>query len=44
MLDAAGPLVAAMEELTVLEKPDPEVVLSAIQQPLMFLGNVSAPF
>ena len=44
MLDAAGPLVAAMEELTVLEKPDPEVVLSAIQQPLMFLGNVSAHF
>ena len=42
VLDAAGSLVAAMEELTVLDKPDPEVVLSAIQQALMFVGNASA--
>ena len=34
VLNDAGPLVAAMEELMVLEKPDPEVV--AIQQALMF--------
>ena len=44
VLDAAAPLVAVMEELTVFEKPDPEVVLSAIQQLLMFLGNASTHF
>ena len=44
MLDAAGPLVATIEELMVLEKLDLEVVLSAIQQALVFLGNASAHF
>ena len=44
MLETAGPLVAAMKELTVLEKPDLDVVLAAIQQALMFLGNASAHF
>ena len=44
VFDAAGPLVAATEELTVLEKPDLEVALSTIQQALMFLGNASALF
>ena len=44
VLDAAGPLVEAMEELTVPERPDPEVVLWAIQQALVFIGNVLAHF
>ena len=44
MLSAAGPLVAATKKLTVLEKPDPDIVLSAIQHALMFLGNTSTNF
>ena len=37
VLDIVGPLM-------ILEKPDLDVVLSAIQQALMFLGNASAHF
>ena len=43
-LDAIGPLVVAMEELTEKEEPDVSVVTAAVQQGLRFLGNCSAHF
>ena len=43
MLDTAGPLVAAFEELG-KDEPDPDRVSAAIQQALLFLGNASAHF
>ena len=43
-LDAIGPLVVAMEELTEKEEPDVSVVTAAVQQGLQFLGNCSAHF
>ena len=43
MLDTAGPLVAAFEELG-KDEPDPNRVSAAIQQALLFLGNASAHF
>ena len=41
MLDTAGPLVAAFEELG-KDELDPDRVSAAIQQALLFLGNASA--
>ena len=43
MLDTAGPLVAAFEELG-KDEPDSDRVSAAIQQALLFLGNASAHF
>ena len=43
-LDAAGPMVAALEELTTKDKPNVEVVTSAIQHSLLLIGNASAQF
>lgn len=36
--------MAVVEELTVLDKLDPDVVVAVIQQALMFLSNTSAHF
>ena len=43
MLDTAGPLVAAFEELR-KDKPDPDCISATIQQALLLLGNASAHF
>lgn len=43
-LNAAAPLVAALEKLTKKKEPDPTAITSAIQLGLHFLGNVSAQF
>ena len=43
-LDAAAPLVAALEELTERDELDPSTVSAAIQLSLRFLGNASAQF
>lgn len=43
-MNAAGPLVAALEKLTKKKEPDPTAITSAIQLGLHFLGNVSAQF
>ena len=42
VLDATGPLVAALEELSNSDAPDPSLVTAAVQQSLMFLGNTAA--
>jgi hypothetical protein len=43
-LDIAGPLVAALEELTANDKPDATKVTAAIQMSLRFLGNALAQY
>ena len=43
-VDAAAPLVAALEELAEKEEPDLAAVTAAIQLGLRFLGNASAQF
>lgn len=43
-LDAARPLIVALDELTTKEEPDVGTVTSAIQQGLALLGNASAHF
>uniref|UniRef100_A0A1X7UJ83 Uncharacterized protein n=1 Tax=Amphimedon queenslandica TaxID=400682 RepID=A0A1X7UJ83_AMPQE len=43
-LDAAGPLVAALEELSEKEDPNAEAVAAAIQQSLLLLGSTSTQF
>ena len=43
-LDAAGPMAVALEELTSKDEPNGELVISAIQQSLMLIGNASAHF
>ena len=44
MLDTAGPLLSVIEKLTMLEKPDPDVLLSVIQQAFIFQKNKSSHF
>ena len=40
-LDATGPLVHALEELSTKDTPDADVVLQGIQEALVLLGNAS---
>ena len=40
-LDATGPLVHALEELSMKDTPDADVVLQGIQEALVLLGNAS---
>lgn len=42
MLDATGPLVYILEQLTSNEEADADAITLAIQQALRFLGNTSA--
>ena len=41
-LDAAGPLVVALEEVTTKDEPNSELIVAALQQSLMLVGNASA--
>ena len=44
VLDAAGPLAAAYEELVTKEEPDPDLIQQAVQLALRILGNTSTHF
>lgn len=44
LLNAAGPLIATMEELTVVNYPDPKSVPSGVQQAMIFIGNIAGHF